>query len=403
MDAANPGTLRVLIFHIRISMGHERAAQALAAAFRSKVPGADVRLVEAIGYSSGWLAPVVCRSYLSIIKHAPGLWDFLYGHPNARPAAGSLLRTWTRRSQKKFLGLMAAFRPHAVLCTQALPARILATLKEWGYAGEPGMRAPLYAVATDFSVHPYWAAEQIDGYFLPGADEFETLKSMGVPAEKIFTSGIPILPAFAEAPSDESLRTARLEYGIEEGLPTLMFMGGSRGIGLRKGLIHELERLPSRVNILALAGTNPILMELFRSWAAESRHRVIPLEYSRDMRPLYALSDVAITKPGGLTLAECMAVGLPMLVPFALPGQERYNLEFLRRHQLAEIAVGPSEVASRVQDLLASLSRRAMYANRLKSHARPSAALDIVDTVLDALGEAAPPACPGPYTFSRGH
>lgn len=381
MTTENVMPLRVLIFHIRISMGHERAAQALAAAFRCR-GYSDIRLVEAIGHSSGWLAPVVCRSYMSVVKYVPALWDFLYDDPRATAAAERLLRYWTRRSRANFLRLMADVRPHLVICTQALPARILAKLKERGDGREAGMEAPVFAVVTDFSIHRYWAAPEIDGYFLPGASERQKLVSMGVPSEKISCTGIPIPPEMADPVSESDLERARRLFGLHPGRPTLLLMGGSRGVGLKSDLMKELEHLPYPVNILAPAGTNLAALEELCRWSASSRHRVVPLEYRTDIRELYALSDVAITKPGGLTLAECMAVGLPMVIQHAMPGQEQHNLEFVRSSNLAEIGTDASDVAARVNALLMNPARLQHLRLRLKSSARPDAAFAIVDQLL---------------------
>lgn len=384
MKSAGSERLKVLIFHIRISMGHERAAQALASSFRRRLgSGVDVRLVEAIGYSSGWMAPVVCKSYLSVVKYVPPVWDFLYDHPTAGILSAPLFQFWVAQSRKKFLRIMSEFQPDLVVCTQALPARILAELKAQGHGGEPGMRAPVYAVVTDFGVHRHWAAPDIDGYFLATPSSAGPLESMGVPKEKIHCTGIPIHPDISGNISASSLESMRRDLGLEPGRPTILFMGGSRGIGLKRDLTQELEHLPIDVNILASAGTNPKAMDAMRSWSAVSRHRVIPLEYTQDIRTLYALSDLAITKPGGLTLAECMAVGLPMVIQHSLPGQERHNLEFVRRAGLGEIGTDARDVVSRVSSLLMNPSRLAYLRARLKTHARPEAAFEIVDCLLE--------------------
>lgn len=386
MGAETQEPMRVLIFHIRVSMGHERAAQALAAAFKTRRQDkVDVRLVEALGYSSGWLAPVVCRSYMSIVKFVPALWDFLYDDPHAEGAADRLLRYWTWRSRKNFLDLMAEFRPHLVVCTQALPARILATLKKWGDAQAPGMGAPIFAVVTDFGIHRYWADDRIDGYFVPGVDESRKLVSMGVRPDKIVSTGIPIPPKIADPLSEIDLLRAKESFGLRDGRPTVLLMGGSRGIGLKSDLMEELEHLPFEINILASAGTNPDALQAFRGWSTRSKHRVVPLEYRPDIRLLYGLSDVAITKPGGLTLAECMAVGLPMIVQHALPGQERHNLEFVRKADLAEFGSDSPDVVARLRELLLDPARRARLRLQLKSVARPDAAFSIVDYLLQRI------------------
>jgi len=207
----------------------------------------------------------------------------------------------------------------------------------------------------------------------------------GVPVDRIFCRGIPIHPDLATVPDPSDIAQARKTYGLFPGRPTVLLMGGSRGVGLKQNLLRELEQLPDPINILAPAGTNPAALRALRSWAGRSSHRVVPLEFSDDIRMLYALADLAITKPGGLTLAECLAVGLPMVIQHALPGQERHNLEYVQRFGLAEIGSTPADVVGRVQSLLSNPGRRRDLSVRLKAHSKPHSALAIVDQILSEL------------------
>ncbi len=401
---------KAIIFHIRISMGHERAAEALSAAFARRLGAdAEVHLVEAMEFSSGWLAPAVCRTYLSMVKYAPAVWDYLYDDPKAPRTGDPFLRQAARFSRKKFMDLMSDTRPDAVVCTQAIPAWILSHLKSRGYRTSPGMSAPTYASVTDYSIHRYWPSQGIDGYFVPSSRESARLAEMGVPAEKIRSTGIPIHPEMADPVPAAELESARARLGMVSGRPTVLLMGGSRGFGLTANVMRELERLPIPLNILAPAGTNPRVFQAMRQWSAESNHRVISMEYTSDIRTLYALSDLAITKPGGLTLAECLAVGLPMVIQHALPGQERHNLDYIRREGLGEIGLDAVDVAGRVQALLMDPARRANLRARMKSHAQPDAAFSIVDHLLgnhpSRSDRPFPPAgeSPAPVLISRGH
>lgn len=384
---------RVLIFHIRISMGHERAAQSVSEALQRRCHGrVHVRLADAIVHTPRKIATAACRSYLSIVKYASPLWDFLYDHPLAEKMGAPLLAYWTRRCRSEFLRLMSEFRPDAVVCTQALPARILANLKAWGDGDQPGMDAPIFAVATDFGLHRYWASPGIDRYFLPTREEISRLVTMGVSRDRIECSGIPIHPDMADDVAEPVKEDVRRRLNLIDGRPTVLLMGGSRGMGLERELLREMEFLPSPVNVIALAGTNTATNEDLRRWSVSSRHNVVPLEYTTDIRTLYAISDLAITKPGGLTLAECMAVGLPMVIQHALPGQERHNLEFLRRSGLGDMGADAADVVSRVHGLLTDPRQLEYIRLRLKSYARPDAAFIVADHVMERIHSSRLPA-----------
>jgi len=51
--------------------------------------------------------------------------------------------------------------------------------------------------------------------------------------------------------------------------------------------------------------------------------------YVQQVHELMAVSDLLISKPGGLTTSEAVSLGLPMLLYRTLPGQEQDNAEYL--------------------------------------------------------------------------
>jgi processive 1,2-diacylglycerol beta-glucosyltransferase len=57
---------------------------------------------------------------------------------------------------------------------------------------------------------------------------------------------------------------------------------------------------------------------------------------------LKAISDILITKPGGLTISEAMATGLPMIFYKSLPGQEEENSHYMTSRGIALNASSPN-------------------------------------------------------------
>ena len=59
------------------------------------------------------------------------------------------------------------------------------------------------------------------------------------------------------------------------------------------------------------------------------------LDYTNKVPELMSISDLVITKPGGLTTTESLASGLPIIVINPIPGQEEENAQFLEDNGLA--------------------------------------------------------------------
>ena len=66
-----------------------------------------------------------------------------------------------------------------------------------------------------------------------------------------------------------------------------------------------------------------------------------------------AASDFAVTKSGGLTSSECLAMGLPMVIMNPIPGQEERNADYLLENGVALRAHSTAHLAFKVRKLLA--------------------------------------------------
>jgi processive 1,2-diacylglycerol beta-glucosyltransferase len=94
-----------------------------------------------------------------------------------------------------------------------------------------------------------------------------------------------------------------------------------------------------------------------------------------------AASDVVVTKPGGLTTSECLAMGLPMIVHAPIPGQEERNCDYLLEQGAALKAIDASALEWRVAELIGTPTRLATMAARAKALGRPAAARDVLSVV----------------------
>ena len=104
----------------------------------------------------------------------------------------------------------------------------------------------------------------------------------------------------------------------------------------------------------------------------------------REIAELMAAADLIVTKSGGLTTAECLAMGLPMLVRDPTPGQEERNSDYLLEAGAAVRAHGMASLAFKLRSLLEDETRRRAMRRAARRHARPNAAREIVQTMLDA-------------------
>ena len=89
-----------------------------------------------------------------------------------------------------------------------------------------------------------------------------------------------------------------------------------------------------------------------------------------------------ITKPGGLTVSECLVCGVPMVIISPIPGQEALNAQFLLEHRLAADAFNGEDAALTTIKLMEDYETRGRMRSRAKIYAKPDAASAIARALI---------------------
>ncbi len=159
-------------------------------------------------------------------------------------------------------------------------------------------------------------------------------------------------------------------------------MSGGAGIGGIEVLAERLLQLDGDFQLVTLAGRNEHLLHNLQRIAGRHPGRLFLLGFTGTIERLMAASDLVITKPGGLTTSECLAVGLPMIVISPIPGQEERNADFLLENGAALKACGAAALAYRVERLLHDPVRLGELRENALRLGKPDAARTVLDIVL---------------------
>lgn len=370
---------RLLLLSVSAGAGHVRAAEALRVAAGDA--GHVAQHLDVMDFVSSAFRALYTDFYLKLVEHSPTAWSMLYRIMDRTPPSAPLARVRRaieRLNTLKLRKAIAAFKPDAVACTHFLPAELLMRERARGR-----VTCPVYVQITDFDLHGMWIVPDMAGYFAASDEVAFRAHARGIARAKTHVTGIPIMPAFGEPLSRIS---CAIEAGLDAKRTTILLMGGGAGLG---GLDDVAERLLARstdFQLVALAGRNAAMLGRLQALAKRHPGRLVAQGFTNRVERLMAASDLVITKPGGLTTSECLAMGLPMIVHAPIPGQEERNCDYLLEQGAALKAIDASALEWRIDELMAHPERLAAMAARARSLGRPHAAREVVRIVASAGG-----------------
>lgn len=311
--------MKILILYTAVGQGHKTMAENLAASLAAA--GHEVGLADAYKAQDGKLIRVGAKIHRFMNVQAPWLWRFFYTNKPFTDTSLRFRQNVAAKNHSQILKLLNGSRPDLIIATQAAPSGVVAYLKSEGlYRG-------LFGIAfCDYHLHRYWLYSSADFYLANIEEQKKEMISLGVPAEKIFVTGFNLRPL-----PNIGAEKVRAKLGIAPGKKVVLLTSGSLGLGINKKLVARLSAEGSW-HIVVVCGKNEAAVKELKS--RYSRPNVSVFGFYEPMDELYAIADIFLTKPGGLSVAEALRYKLPIVITSMLPGQEEWNLRYLRGHNL---------------------------------------------------------------------
>lgn len=370
---------RILFLSVSAGAGHVRAANALEA-YANLDERVESLHLDVMNYVPKIFRKIYADTYIYLVQTWPNLWGILYKRTNqASPKALSqrLRRCVERLNTKSLLKAIHDFSPDAVVCTHFLPAEIL-----MHQINKREFNAPVWVQVTDFDLHQMWLIPQMQGYFVASDEVAFRLHGHGIDHTRVHVTGIPVMPAFAA----QHNKAAYLKnYGLAPDKLTLLLMGGGAGVGGLDLVAKQLLAQDGDFQLIALAGKNEKALNALNKLTQYYPNKLFPQGFTHTVEELMACADLNITKPGGLTTSECLAMGLPMIVHSPIPGQEEHNADYLLEQGAALKAIDHIGLTYRVNHILKQPEQLEQMRVKAKELGKPHAGKHVLDIVLNQI------------------
>ncbi|ASR48431.1 glycosyltransferase [Paenibacillus kribbensis] len=317
---------RVLLLSEGFGAGHTQAAYALSSSLRKLSPNVQTRVLELGSFLNPRMAPLIITAYKKTVVSQPRLVGLVYRHQYKK----SLNRLTTLALHRLFYtqtrNILRQLRPDLVVCTHPIPSAVISRLKRLG------LHVPLCTVITDYDAHGTWISPEVDRYFVSTPEVMRKLRARGVPVSKIQVTGIPVHPNFWEHPGHDEIRE---QFGLKP-IPTVLVMGGGWGLMNDEVIHRSLTEWRENIQFIFCLGHNDKMRRKMQLDPRFNHPNIHIFGFTREIDKLMEVSNLLITKPGGMTCTEGLAKGIPMLFHKPLPGQEEENCQYFTAQGFGE-------------------------------------------------------------------
>ena len=374
--------MKILIFYASYGGGHLNAAKSINEYIKNNYKDCDVELIDCMKYVNPAIEKITTAAYREMAKKAPWAWGRIYSDSQK-----GVLAHISSRSNKilaiKLLKLLREKQPDLIISTHPFGSQMCSYLKRKGK-----ISSKIATIMTDFSPHDQWlVGHDFTDYFFVANDKMKDyLIKKDIPNSKVFVSGIPISNRFLKNYNKQEILN---NYKLSNDKFTVLFFGGGE-FGLGKTKTAEIfnnfvqESLNNKIQIIAISGKNPKMKQNFEDIVSHYEAKnVTILTFTNEVPELMSISDLVVTKPGGLTTSESLASHLPMVIINPIPGQEEENAEFLEDKGIAVWIKKNDDSKKIIKDLLNNPKKLDDMKKNTSYLANPHSTENICKTLFD--------------------
>ncbi len=374
--------MKILIFYASYGGGHLNAAKSIYEYLENnyKNQNIDVELIDCMKYINKTIEKMSTKAYNEMAKKAPWAWGKIYSDSQKGPLAHISSRS-NKIMAIKLLKLLREKQPDLIISTHPFGSQMCSYLKRKNKTS-----ATIATIMTDFAPHDQWLVgyEHTDYYFVAHENMKNYLQEKGITASKIFTTGIPLSNRFLQNFNKEKIYN---ELNLQPNKKTVIFFGGGEfGLGKSRTveIFENFIKYCENMQIIAISGKNEKMRLAFENVICkyQKKDSVRILEYTNQVPEFMSISDLVVTKPGGLTTTESLASHLPMIIINPIPGQEEENAQFLVDNGIAIWIKKQDNVKEILENLFSQSELLKTMKENTNKLAKPNSTKNICDILL---------------------
>jgi processive 1,2-diacylglycerol beta-glucosyltransferase len=369
---------KILILHGQPGMGHSIPASAISEVFSKKYPQVQVKVVDSFDLCYKFFRFGYPFLYNLVVSKFPIIYKMCYAGYEYKVFYGFLEKLALLFVNKsKFLSFTKDFSPDFILATNPLPLQLVSFFEEKKFIDIKSAN-----VCTDFVFHPMWHSQDINYYFIANEEMKKSFINFNVDPEQIKITGIPVRSKFNQ-PLDRKKIIA--ELGFDPSHPVLLIVGGYLAYKKLLKVVMGIKNKNAQVQFIIVAGRDKNLYKILQKSVLKNDSSSKIFGLVKNMEDFMAVADLVLSKAGGSTVAECLVMGLPMIINKIIPGNEEGNAQYLFDNGAGLKAIGVEQIVETVVDLFSRPEKLAKMKECCKKVAKPNASEEIVDFVVSQI------------------
>lgn len=384
--------MKVLILSATTGGGHMSAANALKEYILKADPDSEVNIIDTIQAISPTLNKAVTGGYVYLATKTPKMYGSFYKISDKETSLNKAVTKANTQVGKRLPMIIEKFAPDVIITTHAFPTEMVSALKSEGF-----LDIPVVSILTDFAPHKTYLNDCVDAYIVSSCEMVEDMVLRGIERDRIYPFGIPVRQ---ECYKQISRRDALIEEGLDPELKTVLIMAGSFGVTDVLKIYHSIVNSELDFQIILITGRNEKLYETFDRYLSKTIFQNALIEeynsevwhsslktikkprkpkpskptkllyYTDEIAKYMHISDLIVTKPGGLTVSEAIASGLPIATYKPIPGQEEQNADFLVSKNMAVRLVKGKECTGMITYLLGNDTKLASMRESIEKYSK---------------------------------
>ncbi|GKX28377.1 UDP-N-acetylglucosamine--N-acetylmuramyl-(pentape ptide) pyrophosphoryl-UDP N-acetylglucosamine transferase [Vallitalea longa] len=331
----------ILILTADFGSGHKSVSKAIKNYITDVDSSITIQIVDMYKIIRPKLYKYIYKFFKMLIKYALPIYNFDYYKKNNNDNFGKL-HSCFRSSSKRLARYLEDVQPSIIISTFPTCSAYVAKYKK-----DNNEDIPLITCITDIVKGSEWINYECDMYFVATDSVRDSIIKRGINKDSVITTGIPIRRQFFESKNNVRLKK---QYGIDNNDFVILMMGGGLGLIPKEVSFYKWIASNKRIKLYIITGKNKKLYDKISKY--DSYDNINILKYTDKVADIMSVSDLLITKPGGITLFETISSSLPFIIYKPVLGQELENCKYVKEKGLGYVVNTEEELVDKISIIM---------------------------------------------------